>query len=260
MKYLKLLILVLIGSLSQAQQDENILHNIIEAVSENRLNEDIKTLANFGTRHTLSDTLSNSRGIGAARRWIKSEFEAISKKCNDCLEVFYQKNLVKSGENNRISKDVWIVNVVAIQRGTKHPNRFVVMSGDIDSRVSDPNNFTSDSPGANDNASGMAGTLESARVLSNYSFGSSIVYVGLSGEEQGLFGGKGLAGFALKNNWDIAAVLNNDMIGNIKGVDGVIDNRTFRIFSEPVPANETEQQRKSRRYYGGEVDLSLIHI
>lgn len=128
------------------------------------------------------------------------------------------------------------------------------MSGDIDSRVSDPNNFTSDSPGANDNASGMAGTLESARVLSNYSFGSSIVYVGLSGEEQGLFGGKGLAGFALKNNWDIAAVLNNDMIGNIKGVDGVIDNRTFRIFSEPVPANETEQQRKSRRYYGGEVD------
>ena len=254
MKYLKLLVLVLIGSLSQAQQDKNILHNIIEAVSENRLNEDIKTLANFGTRHTLSDTLSNSRGIGAARRWIKSEFEAISKKCNDCLEVFYQKNLVKSGENNRISKDVWIVNVVAIQRGTKHPNRFVVMSGDIDSRVSDPNNFTSDSPGANDNASGMAGTLESARVLSNYSFGSSIVYVGLSGEEQGLFGGKGLAGFALKNNWDIAAVLNNDMIGNIKGVDGVIDNRTFRIFSEPVPANETEQQRKSRRYYGGEVD------
>ena len=254
MKYLKLLIFVLIGSLSQAQQDKNILYNIIEAVSENRLNENIKTLANFGTRHTLSDTLSNTRGIGAARRWIKSEFEAISKKCNECLEVFYQKNLIKSGENNRITKDVWVVNVVAIQRGTKHPNRFIVMSGDIDSRVSDPNNFTSDSPGANDNASGMAGTLESARVLSNYSFESSIVYVGLSGEEQGLFGGKGLARFALKNNWDITAVLNNDMIGNIKGVDGVIDNRTFRIFSEPVPANETEQQRKSRRYYGGEVD------
>ena len=254
MKYLQLLIFVLIGSLSQAQQDKNVLHSIIESISENRLNEDIKTLAEFGTRHTLSDTLSNTRGIGAARRWIKSEFEAISKNCNDCLEVFYQKNLVKSGENNRITKDVWVVNVVAIQRGTKHPNRFIVMSGDIDSRVSDPNNFTSDSPGANDNASGMAGTLESARVLSTYSFGSSIVYVGLSGEEQGLFGGKGLAEFALKNNWDITAVLNNDMIGNIKGVDGVIDNRTFRIFSEPVPANETEQQRKSRRYYGGEVD------
>jgi len=95
MKYLQLLIFVLIGSLSQAQQDKNVLHNIIESVSENRLNEDIKTLAEFGTRHTLSDTLSNTRGIGAARRWIKSEFEAISKNCNDCLEVFYQKNLVK---------------------------------------------------------------------------------------------------------------------------------------------------------------------
>ena len=102
MKYLKLLIFVLIGSFSQAQQEKNILHNIIEAVSENRLNEDIKTLANFGTRHTLSDTLSTTRGIGAARRWIKTEFETISKKCNNCLEVFYQKNLVKSGENNRI--------------------------------------------------------------------------------------------------------------------------------------------------------------
>jgi Zn-dependent M28 family amino/carboxypeptidase len=170
MKYLKLLIFVLIGSFSQAQQEKNILHNIIEAVSENRLNEDIKTLANFGTRHTLSDTLSTTRGIGAARRWIKTEFETISKKCNNCLEVFYQKNLVKSGENNRIIKDVWVVNVVAIQRGTKYPNRFIIMSGDIDSRVSDPNNSISDSPGANDNASGMAGTIESARILSNYSF------------------------------------------------------------------------------------------
>jgi len=128
------------------------------------------------------------------------------------------------------------------------------MSGDIDSRISDPNNYTSDSPGANDNASGMAGTIEAARILSNYQFENSIIYLGLSGEEQGLYGGKGLANYAKEKGWEIIGVLNNDMIGNIKGVDGVIDNRTFRIFSEPVPPTETERQRRARRFYGGEVD------
>ncbi len=194
------------------------------------------------------------RGIGAARRWIKKEFEQISKDCNNCLEVFYQKDLVKKGTNQRITKDVWVVNVVAIQRGTKNPNSFIIMSGDIDSRISDPNNYTDDAPGANDNATGMAGSLEAARVLSKYKFDNSIIYVGLSGEEQGLFGGKGLANYAKEQKWDIIGIMNNDMIGNIKGVDGVIDNRTFRIFSEPVPPTETERQRRARRFYGGEVD------
>ena len=245
-----LLIFISISGISQ----ETKIYDIIDAISAERIKNDIKTLADFGTRHTLSDTISDTRGIGAARRWIKSEFETISKDCNACLEVFYQKDLVKKGENERITKDVWVVNVVAVQKGTKYPNRYIIMSGDIDSRVSDPNNFTSDSPGANDNASGMAGAIEAARVLSKYTFESSIIYVGLSGEEQGLFGGKGLANYAKVNNWDIIGVLNNDMIGNIKGVDGVIDNRTFRIFSEPVPPTETERQRRLRRFYGGEVD------
>lgn len=128
------------------------------------------------------------------------------------------------------------------------------MSGDIDSRASDTMDFKTDAPGANDNASGMAGTMEAARVLSNYKFENSIIYVGLSGEEQGLFGGAGLAKYAKEKGWEIIGILNNDMIGNITGVDGVIDNRAFRIFSEPVPANETEKQRKMRRFYGGEVD------
>ncbi|MGB5460233.1 MAG: M28 family metallopeptidase [Eudoraea sp.] len=218
------------------------------------MSENVTTLTNFGTRHTLSDTTSATRGIGAARRWIKSEFEKISSSCNSCLEVFYQKDLIKKGENERIVHDVWVVNVVAIQRGTKYPNKFIIMSGDIDSRVSDPTNFTSDAPGANDNASGMAGTIEAARVLSKYNFESSIIYVGLSGEEQGLFGGKGLAAYAKEKGWEILGILNNDMIGNISGVDGVVSNRDFRIFSEPVPPTETEQQRKARRFYGGEVD------
>lgn len=236
-----------------AQTDKD-LYDIISSVSEQRIHDDIKTLADFGTRHTLSDTLSSTRGIGAARRWIKSTFNGISENCNGCLEVYYQKNFVPKGDNKRIVKDVYIVNVVAVKRGSKYPNRYVIMSGDIDSRVSDPTDYQSDSPGANDNASGMAGTIEAARVLSNYNFDNSIIFLGLSGEEQGLYGGKGMAQYAKDNDWEIIGVLNNDMIGNITGVDGVIDNRTFRIFSEPTPVTETDGQRMARRFYGGEVD------
>ena len=246
-------LLFLIPILVSSQTDSRI-YDIINAVSADRIEADITTLANFGTRHTLSDTLSQTRGIGAARRWIKSEFEKTSMACDNCLEVFYQKDLVKKGTGQRIVHDVMVVNVVAIQRGTTYPNRFIIMSGDIDSRVSDPNNFTSDSPGANDNASGMAGTMEAARVLSKYKFENSIIYVGLSGEEQGLYGGKGLAAYAKDKDWEIIGILNNDMIGNITGVDGVVNNREFRIFSEPVPPTETEKQRNARRFYGGEVD------
>ncbi|WP_047789703.1 M28 family peptidase [Tenacibaculum mesophilum] len=250
----KFIVLFLLTSTTISAQTDTKIYDIINAISANRIKSDITTLTNFGTRHTLSDTISNTRGIGAARRWIKSEFDKISSNCNNCLKVFYQKDFVKKGTNSRITKDVWVVNVVAIQKGTKYPNNYIVMSGDIDSRISDPNNFIDDAPGANDNASGMAGTIEAARVLSNYTFENSIIYVGLSGEEQGLFGGKGLAAYAKEKNWNIVGVMNNDMIGNIKGVDGIIDNRTFRIFSEPVPPTETERQRKARRFYGGEVD------
>ncbi len=253
MKYLLTLTLSLTFFLNQAQTDQKI-YDIIDAVSAERIKTDVKKLVDFGTRNTFSDTISDTRGIGAARRWIKSEFESISKECSNCLDVFYQKDLVTKEGNRRVPHDAWIVNVVAVQKGTKYPNRYIIMSGDIDSRSSNTMNFTIDAPGANDNASGMAGTIEAARVLSNYQFENSIIYVGLSGEEQGLFGGAGLAKYAKEQGWDIIGILNNDMIGNIKGVDGVIDNRTFRIFSEPVPPTETEQQRRARRFYGGEVD------
>ncbi len=236
-----------------SQTDQRI-YDIINAVSSERIKADITTLANFGTRNTFSDTISNTRGIGAARRWIKGEFEAISKDCNNCLDVFYQKDFVKAEGNDRIPKDTWIVNVAAVQKGTKYPNRYIIMSGDIDSRNSDGSDFTKDAPGANDNASGMAGAIEAARVLSKHKFESSIVYLGLSGEEQGLFGGKGFAEYAKAQGWEIIGVLNNDMIGNIEGVNGVISNRDFRVFSEPVPPTETERERQMRRFYGGEVD------
>ena len=128
------------------------------------------------------------------------------------------------------------------------------MTGDIDTRNSDVLDYKNDGPGANDNASGMAGTIEAARVLSKYKFDYNIVYLGLSGEEQGLFGGKGFAEYAKNNNWDIIGVVNNDMIGNIDGVGGVIDNKTFRIFSEPTPITETNKEKANRRFYRGEVD------
>ena len=240
-------------SVSFYGQDTRI-YDIINNVSAERIKNDITKLTEFGTRNTFSDTISDKRGIGAARRWIKSEFETISKNCKNCLEIFYQKDFVTTNDGERVPKDTWIVNVVAIQKGTKYPNRYSIMSGDIDSRNSDTMDYTNDAPGANDNASGMAGTIEAARVLSKYQFENSIIYVGLSGEEQGLFGGKGFANYAQKKEWEIIGVLNNDMIGNIEGVDGVIDNRTFRIFSEPTPANETQKERNLRRFYGGEVD------
>lgn len=247
------LLFFLFTQITFAQTDVR-LYEIIQSISSSRIENDVRTLANFETRNTFSDTVSNKRGIGAARRWIKSEFEIISKDCNNCLDVFYQKDFVRTNEGERIAKDTWIVNVVAIQKGTKFPNRYIIMTGDIDSRNSDAMNFTDAAPGANDNATGMAGTLEAARVLSKYQFENSIIYLGLSGEEQGLFGGKGFATFAQKNNWEIIGVLNNDMIGNIEGVDGVVDNRTFRIFSEPTSITDSEKEQKNRRFYGGEVD------
>ncbi|MDO6477743.1 M28 family metallopeptidase [Alteromonas sp. 1_MG-2023] len=232
--------------------DDPRLHDIAKAISADRIEKDITTLVNFGTRHTLSETKSDTRGIGAARRWIQKEFEQISAECGGCLEVITVSDTIR-GEK-RIPDPVEVVNVIAIQRGTTDPDRYVIMSGDIDSRVSDVMDFTSDSPGANDNASGVAGTLEAARVLSQYKFNGTIVYAALSGEEQGLFGGKILAAKAQKEGWRIKAVLNNDMIGNIEGVNGVINNSTARLFAEGTRVTETEAEARTRRFTGGEVD------
>jgi len=246
-------ILIFLAVPAFAQTDAR-MYDIIADSSPDRIEEDIRMLAGFGTRNTMSDTLSDTRGIGAARRWIKAEFDQISADCAGCLEVFYQRTLVPAEGNDRIPVDTWIVNVIAIQRGTVYPDRYVIMAGDIDSRASSSTDAVTDAPGANDNASGMAGAIEAARILTKYSFPTSIVYTGLSGEEQGLYGGQHMAKMAKEEEWDIIGVLNNDMIGNIKGIDGVIDNSTFRVFSEPTPVTEAEAERRRRRYYGGEVD------
>lgn len=228
------------------------LYDVATGASAERVESDIRTLAGFGTRNTLSDTVSTTRGIGAARRWIKNEFDQISAACGGCLEVFYHRTFMQA--EGRITEDVEIVNVIAVLRGTEHPNRYVIMSGDIDSRASDGSDGETDAPGANDNASGMAGTIEAARILSQYEFPTSVAFVGLSGEEQGLWGGQYLAATAIEEGWDIDAVINNDMIGNIAGIDGVVDNSVFRVFSQPTPVEGHEPEGWNTRVYGGEVD------
>ena len=194
------------------------LDSIAAAPSPDRIGADIATLVDFGTRHTFSDTVSTTRGIGAARRWIHAEFEKISRSCGGCLDVRYVRSIVKGEPGTRITSDTEIVSVIAIQWGTLRPDHWILMSGDIDSRVSDVMDALSDSPGANDNASGMAGVIEAARVLSNHRFDNTVVYAGLAGEEQGLYGGAALAEQLVDSGRTVLAVLNNDMIGNITGI------------------------------------------
>lgn len=234
------------------------VYDIVDAVSAARIEADIRTLAGFGTRHTASETQSDTRGIGAARRWIFDEFEAISAQCGGCLEVIYVSGTV-SGEA-RIPDPVDVVSLIAIQHGRLEPDRVVMMSGDIDSRASDVMDAGIDAPGANDNASGVAGALEAARVLSQHEFAGTIVYAALAGEEQGLFGGEILADWALDQGWRIKAVLNNDMIGNISGINGVTNNATARVFSEGTRAVETPEEARIRRFTGGEVDSPSRNI
>lgn len=241
-----------------ASADEAMMHDIVAAVSAQRIETDITQLVSFGTRHTLSETQSETRGIGAARRWVEAEFNRISAACGNCLEVFTVSGIVSG--TDRIPDPVEVVNVIAILRGTEDPNRFTMMSGDIDSRISDPMNFESESPGANDNASGLAGVIEAARVLSQYRFKGSIAFVGLSGEEQGLNGGAILAEHIIEQGWDLDAVINNDMIGNITGVNGVTNNTTARVFSEGTRYTETEAEARQRRFQGGEVDSASRNI
>ena len=228
------------------------LYDVANAASAERIRADIQTLVDFGTRHTLSETESDTRGIGAARRWVFEEFEAISADCGGCLEVMYVGDTVE-GER-RIPGPSDVVSVVAIQRGTIDPDRMIMMTAHLDSRVSDVMNSTADAPGANDDASGVAGAIEAARILTQYEFAGSIAYAALAGEEQGLFGARIVAQRAVDETWDLKAVLNNDMISNIAGIDGVIDNTTARVFSEGTRATETPEEARMRRFTGGEVD------
>lgn len=208
-------------------------------------------LVAFGTRHTLSDTVSETRGVGAARRWAKGQFEAFGKACGGCL-IIETPTKVFSGQ--RIPNGVEIMDVLAIQRGTTDPDRVVIISGHIDTRVTDVMNATADAPGANDDGSGTSAVIEAARVLSRHRFPATIVYAVLQGEEQGLFGGQLLAQVAKEKGWKVEAQLNNDIIGNTHGIGGEHGDDMVRVFSEGTRQPETAAEMKARRAGGGEND------
>lgn len=230
------------------------IRQIVAGVSAQRIEADIRRMAAFGTRHTMSDTLSQTRGIGASRRWLYAEFQRISRECGGCLEVRYIGEVIPANPQGRIRVPTNVVNVVAIQRGQTDPNRHVLITGHYDSRVNDVMDATSDAPGANDDASGVAAALEAARVLSRHRFDATIVYGALSGEEQGLLGGEILARYAKANGWRIAGVLNNDIIGNTRGQTGASGNTTARVFAPGIAPDAPAAELRRYLYSGGELD------
>lgn len=226
-------------------------------VSEARMHADVEKLVSFGTRHTLSSDSDPRRGIGAARRWAADEFRKTSKACGGCLEVVMPESMVNG---TRIPVPVKMVDVVAIQRGTERPDEVVIVEAHIDSRVTDVMDVRSDAPGANDDGSGTALVLEAARVLSKRKFPTTIVYAALSGEEQGLYGGKLLADYAKKQGWTVKAVLNNDIVGGTHGSDGLVDDTHVRLFSEGPRADASDKTRADARRFGGENDSPSRNI
>ncbi|TCI06476.1 M20/M25/M40 family metallo-hydrolase [Dyella soli] len=245
------------AELPAVPREQPSLQALATAPSEAELHATIQKLVSFGTRHTLSDTKSDKRGIGAARRWVKSRFEQISKDCGGCIEVVTPSQMFTG---KRVPQPTEVMDVVAIKRGKGDPKRVIVMSGHLDSRVTDVMNATSDAPGANDDASGVAALMEAARILSRQDNDATLVFAALSGEEQGLYGGKVLADYAVAQGWQVQADLNNDIVGNSHGQNGVLDNTTVRVFSEGTRTNETAEQGKYRAYHGGEVDSPSRNI
>ncbi len=231
--------------------EQPLLREIATAPDPAQLQATVQTLVGFGTRHTLSDTKSTKRGIGAARRWAASRFEAISRECGGCLTVVTPSQMFTG---KRVPTPTEVMDVVAIQKGSTDPERVIILTGHIDSRVSDEMNATADAPGADDDASGVAAVLETARILSRHQFAATIVYGVLSGEEQGLYGGKVLADYAKSQNWRVEVDLNNDIVGGTKGMNGVVNNTRVRLFSEGTRQTETAEEAKQRRFTGGEND------
>ena len=234
------LVLPLLLALPAAAQD---------APDPARLRVDVEKLVGFGTRHTLSSPDHPTRGIGAARRWFGAELSRIGDAC-DCIEV---ANIARTFANARAPDGVEVVDVLGFQRGAD-PKRVVIVMGHIDSRVSDVMNATADAPGANDDASGVALVLEAARILSKEKFQATIVYAALSGEEQGLFGGRLLAETAQEKGWTVSAVLNNDIVGNTIGQNGERVADRVRVFSEGIREAEPIEAQLARRADGGEDD------
>ncbi len=231
------------------------IQKLVEQISAKNLEADIRKLVSFGTRHTLSETDNPKRGIGAARNYVRDEFLKYSKAGGGRMIVEMDTFTIKP-DGRRINKPVLMANVLATLPGTD-PNdtRIILVSGHIDSRVSDVMNATADAPGANDDGSGTVLVMELARVLAGEKFPCTLKFVAVQGEEQGLYGSGHLAARAKKEGWNLIAMLNNDIVGNSHGFDPVInDGKHLRVFSEGVPANETPEQARVRRQLSSEND------
>jgi hypothetical protein len=229
---------------------------VLRQISRPRIQANIEKLVGFGTRLTISAqdpaSFAAGRGIGAAREWIQAEFERYSQDCGGCLEV--KTDSFTEQPSERVPKATEIANVYAVLKGTDaaNANRIVLVSGHYDSRNSDTLDGNGDAPGANDDGSGTAVSLECARVLSKMKFPATIVFLAVAGEEQGLNGSRHFAKMAKDRGWDLAAVLNNDIVGGDKGAEQ--DHSVVRVFSEGVPAAATEQDIRRIRGLGGESD------
>ncbi len=234
----------------------------IEQISSQQIQANINKLVSFGTRSTLSaqdqTSIAAGRGIGAAREWIKSEFERYSKDCRGCLEV--KTDQYTEEPSDRIPKATEITNVYAVLKGTDAANakRVVLVTGHYDSRNSDTLDVNGDAPGANDDASGTAVSLECARVLSKLKLPATIIFLAVAGEEQGLNGSSHFAKMAKAEGWDLQAVLNNDIVGGDKSAEQ--DHSVVRVFSEGVPAAATEQDIRRMRALGGENDSASRQV
>jgi hypothetical protein len=237
---------LLVSPAAQAQNSNT------QSPNPGQLQAYVEKLVSFGTRHTLSSPTDPKRGIGAARRWAKSEFEAISKTCGSCLLIeMLERNMTAP----RIPNGANIVDVLAIRPGKMGWNHVIIIAGHIDSRGSDVMDFTKDAPGANDDGSGSALVIEAARLMSKQPAGNAtIVFALLSGEEQGLLGGKLLAETAKERGWKVSAMLNNDIVGGSMGTDGRKVDNVVRVFSEGIRASEDLAQQMARRGSGGEDD------
>jgi peptidase M28-like protein len=228
----------------------------LQQISAQRIQANIEKLVSFGTRLTLSAidpvSIAAGHGIGAAREWIKSEFERYSKDCGGCLEV--KSDSFTEQPADRIPQPTEITNVYAVLKGAdaESAKRIVLVTGHYDSRNSDTLDGNGAAPGANDDASGTAVSLECARVLSRMKFPATIIFLTVAGEEQGLNGSRHFARMAKEQGWDLEAVLNNDIVGGDKSAEQ--DHSVVRVFSEGVPIAATEQDVRRIRGLGGESD------
>ena len=227
------------------------LRQIVAPVRGAKMKQTVATLVSFGTRHTLSSHTDPRRGIGAALTWTNGQFESFGLSTVKPCETF---------TGARVPQPTPVCDMVAVQLGTERPNDVVIITGHIDSRVTDVMNATSDAPGANDDGSGTAAVIEAARVLSKHKFPGTIVYAALSGEEQGLYGGKVLANYAKAQGWNVVANLNNDIIGNSCGSDGVCNAKVVRVFSEGPRWQGHDELAKDIRSLGGENDAPSRNI